>query len=155
MKKAIYIVSFLILALTSLIIYEAMNVNTVESFNITMRPTKACDMHTEDCIFKVPKLGKAIVKISPRPIQLNKSLKLEVKTDFSDDVEVWIDFLGLDMEMGFNRTKLKFKDNKYQADGYLPTCTEKKMRWKATVLIKKNDITYGYEYRFGTRLNEK
>lgn len=155
MKKAIYIVSFLILGLASLIIYEAMNVTKVEDFNITMLPTKECDLHIEDCEVQVPNLGTAIIKLSPKPIHMNKSLKMQVETKFDDRVDIWIDFLGLEMEMGFNRTKLKFIENKYQSEGYLPTCSEKKMTWKTTLLIKTGDITYGYEYRFVTKLNEE
>lgn len=155
MKKAIYIVSFLILALASLIIYEAMNVNKVENFNITMQQTTDCDLHVEECQVQVPELGTAILKLNPKPIHMNKSLRMEVETKFDDPVDVWIDFLGLEMEMGFNRTKLKKTEGRYQSEGYLPTCTEKTMTWKTTLLIKKGDVTYGYEYRFVTKLNEE
>ena len=155
MKKAIYIVSFLILGLASLIVYEAMNITKVEDFNISMLPTNDCDLHVENCEVQVPDLGIAILKLSPKPIQMNKSLKMQVETKFDDQVDVWIDFLGLEMEMGFNRTKLKVIENIYQSEGYLPTCTEKRMTWKTTLLIKKGDVTYGYEYRFVTKLNDE
>lgn len=155
MKKIIYIVSFLILALAGLIIYEAVNINSVEDFNIKVMPAQKCDLHSQNCKVSVPELGEAILSFAPRPIQMNKSLNMFVTTSFEDQVEVWIDFLGLEMEMGFNRTKLKYIDNKYSANGFLPTCSEKKMTWKTTLLIKKGDVTYGYEYRFVTELDEE
>lgn len=155
MKKAIIVVSILILVLASMIVYEAMNVNRVEDFKITMIDSAPCNLHKEDCTVTVPKLGEAIFKLNPKPINMNKSLKMEVETKFDDDVDVWVDFLGIEMEMGFNRTKLKAIDQNYRAEGFLPTCTQKEMTWKTTLLIKKGEDTFGYEYKFITKQEDE
>lgn len=155
MKKAIIAISILICTLAGLIIYEAMNINKIDDFNIKLMPTKECDLQLAKCSFEVPNLGEASFSINPKPIKMNTKLALKVETKFKDDVGIWIDFLGVEMDMGLNRNPLKQSGMIYTGEGFLPTCSQNQMHWKSTVLIKVNDLTYGYVFKFLTKKNDE
>lgn len=155
MKKIISVLSLFIMILAGLIIYEALNVNKIEKFNIKVIDHPKCNLHLENCSVKVPKLGKVLFKLTPKPIVMNTTLSMIVEPEFESPVEVWVDFLGQQMDMGYNRTKLKRENNHYKANGFLPTCTFKQMTWLTTLLIKVNDITYGYKFNFITKKSDE
>lgn len=155
MKKIIIILSILIFVITSLIVYEAMNINKIDDFKIISINEQSCNLQNDECELNVADLGKVNFKITPTPILMNEQISLIVTPEFGGLTEVWVDFLGLEMEMGYNRTKLKRIGDRYIAKGFLPTCTEKQMTWKATLLIKIKTDTYGYEFKFKTSRNDE
>lgn len=151
MKKIIIVFSVIILALVSMIIYEAITIDQVEEFNIREVKQVDCDLNQKACTIEIPGIGGALFELSPRPIKMNQTLNMKLSSQMNRNIEAWVDFLGLEMEMGFNRTKLKEQNNIYTALGFLPTCTENQMNWKTTLLIKIDGLTYGYEFKFLTK----
>ena len=66
-------------------------------------------------------------------------------------IEGWVDFLGMEMDMGFNRPKLKPNQNgTMEGIGVLPTCTQQQMTWQATIILKGLEKYYGAPFKFIT-----
>jgi hypothetical protein len=150
MKKLILVFALLTITMLALVIQEAYKITQREEFAIDIEESFDCNLHQEVCSFNVPNLGTGKFSLMPRPIRMNQNLQAMVKTDFSEQVEMWVDFMGVDVYMGYNRPKLNGFQNHYEGQVFLPTCTAKHMTWKATILVKHKDKTYGYSYQFLT-----
>lgn len=114
----------------------------------------SCDLHAGPCSSVVPGGGKIELSIEPRPIPLLRPLNLVVKTQGLEAHRVEIDFIGVDMNMGFNRPELKReKDNRFAGQATLPVCITGRMEWQATVLVTSDNITAAAPFRFVTSHN--
>ena len=62
-------------------------------------------------------------------------LQLKVETQGVKVNSIQVDFVGIGMEMGYNRSKLEKRDNNFIGKVILPACIRAKMEWKAKVLL--------------------
>jgi hypothetical protein len=96
-------------------------------------------------------LGAVTFTIAPRPIPLVEPLSIKVETNIPAIRAVDVDFSGVDMNMGYNRFRLKpLGDGRYEGEGMLPVCVRSRMSWEAKVMLTMADTVYVAPFRFDT-----
>lgn len=153
MRKSIYIALTLLVAAAILFFSsrEKQEKNNASDI-IQVEPSDPlCDLQKGACSAQVKGLGNLVFEILPREILMNKPFKMTLKVAKDIDAKVWVDFMGLNMNMGYNRPVMK-KDgpNHYVTEATLPACTVDSMTWQATVLIRLKNKTYGIPFKFIT-----
>jgi hypothetical protein len=110
-----------------------------------------CDLYAGPCTSKLSSGGRVSFAIKTDGIPLVKPLDLEVKLDGIDADKVEVDFIGLGMDMGFNRPQLKATDDGlYVGTGMLPVCIRAAMEWEARVLVTTPEGLIAAPFRFIT-----
>jgi len=72
---------------------------------------------------------------------------VEIEGGHADKVAV--DFAGVDMSMGFNRTTLQAVDTtRHAGRTTLPVCVTGRMLWQATVLVETGRTRVAVPFRF-------
>ncbi|MEM7181281.1 MAG: hypothetical protein AAF518_10235 [Spirochaetota bacterium] len=138
MRTYIAICTSIAVVFTAFVVYKAKYTQTGETAKYTML-TSTCDLNKQNCQAFHQRLGKIGISITPRPIQAKQKLSLQVHIE-KDVSLVQIDFQGVDMNMGYHRPALRrAREGIYQAETILPSCTHKKMKWKATTRIQYQD----------------
>jgi hypothetical protein len=96
-----------------------------------------CDLHSGPChSSSLPQGGTVSFSIEPRTIPLLKPLQLQVTTEDANVSAVEIDFVGVGMNMGYNRPALKeTAKGQFTGEATLPVCVRRKMDWEARVLL--------------------
>jgi len=100
-----------------------------------------CDLRKGACTTVLSTGGKVSFFIDPIDIPLLKPLKLSVVLEGVDASNVEVDFVGIGMEMGYNRSVLTRESNangsvkKFTGKAILPVCSLTKMNWEARVLL--------------------
>lgn len=119
---------------------------------MTVAGLSACDLQQGPCTSTIPGLGSVTLAIAPRPIPLVEKLQLEVQTAAAGLRSVEVDFRGVDMNMGFNRFRLKpaGDDGLYKGEGMLPVCVRNRMTWEASVLLVGSENIHSVPFRFET-----
>jgi hypothetical protein len=111
----------------------------------------SCDLHTGPCTSRVGDNGSVNLSITPKEIPLVKPLEFEVLVQDLTATNVEINFVGVDMNMGFNRFKLsQEQDGKFTGGGMLPVCVLDSMLWEAQVLLTTEQGLISVPYRFVT-----
>ena len=111
----------------------------------------SCDLRSGACTLNLPTGGKVSFVISPNDIPILRPLELQVQTQGVEVSGVEVDFVGVDMEMGYNRSKLEAKDsNHYMGKAVLPVCVRSKMEWEARVLLQTREGLIMAPFRFYT-----
>ena len=77
---------------------------------------ETCDLRKGACISVLPNGGKVSFSLSPNDIPILRPLKLQVKTEGVKASTVEVDFVGIGMEMGYNRSTLE-EDGQNQFTG--------------------------------------
>lgn len=112
----------------------------------------SCDLRSSVCTSALPDGGKVGFSINPNTIPILRPLKLQVKTEGVDVSSVEVDFIGIGMEMGYNRPKLEAKDkSQFSGKAILPVCVRSKMDWEARVLLKTKKGVIMVPFRFFTK----
>ncbi len=141
---------FLFAALSGVAIYRVwplLNPDVAES--ATANP--ACDLRAGPCISSLPGGGRISFSIVPETIPVLKPLTLEVKLDGLEASSVEVDFRGIDMNMGFNRSKLDPRgEGIYTGTGTIPVCIRDAMEWEARVLARTGKGLVAAPFRFIT-----
>ncbi len=110
-----------------------------------------CDLQKKACRRSLPGGGEMVFEIQPRPIPLVTPLKLRVEVKGVPVRRVEVDFTGLNMNMGYNRPRLKeVAPGRFEAEGYLPVCIRQRMEWQAKVLLYLPGKVVAVPYRFDT-----
>lgn len=114
-----------------------------------LNPT--CDLQRGPCRAVFAEGGEVRLDIAPRPIPILHPLRLRVETrDIAVDA-VEVDFVGTDMDMGFNRVALRPGDgNTFIGDGMLPICAQTRMEWEARVMLHTPRGLWVAPFRFET-----
>jgi hypothetical protein len=111
----------------------------------------SCDLHDGACTSRVHDNGLVTLSITPREIPLVKPLEFEVGLQELAATKVEINFVGVDMNMGFNRFRLTLaEEGKYTGSGMLPVCVMDSMEWEAQVLLSTDQGLISVPYRFVT-----
>ncbi len=110
-----------------------------------------CDLRAGPCTGVLPGGGRITFGIKPDTIPLIETLELDVRVDGVKASSAEIDFVGVDMNMGFNRPKLSAAgEGRFSGQGVLPVCVRKAMEWEARVLVKTNEGLVAAPFRFIT-----
>ncbi len=110
-----------------------------------------CDLRSGPCQSALPGGGSVRFAINTPGIPLVKPLALEVRLQGVDASKVEVDFVGIDMNMGFNRLSLeKGDDGVFTGTGMLPVCVRVAMEWEARVLVTTPRGLLAAPFRFIT-----
>ncbi len=110
----------------------------------------ACELREQAC--KTSFEGTSVMlSITPKTIPLLKPLQIDVKIEGLEVYDALIDFSGIGMDMGFNRSKLKRTDKgHFTGKATLPVCTRSKMDWEAKVMLQTEKGLMIAPFRFFT-----
>ncbi|KXX64312.1 hypothetical protein [Marichromatium gracile] len=116
-------------------------------------PDPRCDLASRDCTLALPGGGEVRLAVAPRdPIPLVTPLRLRVEVEGREVGAVAVDFVGVDMEMGYNRVRLDpLGTARFAGEAMLPVCARTLMRWEARVLLETADGLLVAPFRFETR----
>jgi hypothetical protein len=111
----------------------------------------ACDLRAGACKTRLSNGANVTFSIEPRDIPVVKPLQLSVNLEGMSAESILVDFSGVDMNMGFNRTKLsRVGEGVFSGQGMLPVCVWDAMEWEAQVLIDTQQGLISVPYRFIT-----
>lgn len=112
---------------------------------------ESCDLRKGSCTSTLPGGGTVSLSISPNDIPILRPLTLDVKIDGIEVSKAEVDFIGIGMEMGYNRPGLEpITKKQYMGRAILPVCVRSKMVWEARVLLQTNDGLIMAPFRFHT-----
>lgn len=141
------IVLFLAGVAASYILRNAMNSDTIASAPLD----KSCDLRKGPCQSQFAGGGSVSFSISPSTIPILKPLKLTVNVSGIDVNKVDVNFIGLNMDMGYNHATLtETGAREFKGEFTIPICVQQRMEWEARVLIQTADGTMAAPYRFYT-----
>jgi len=110
-----------------------------------------CDLRAAPCISVFPNGNKVSFSIKPNTIPILQPLTLSVETKGFEVSSVRVDFIGLNMDMGINRSVLKAKNTThYEGEFIIPICVNSRMEWEARVRLKTDDGVLMAPFRFYT-----
>ncbi|MCF7989029.1 MAG: hypothetical protein K9M02_01155 [Thiohalocapsa sp.] len=113
----------------------------------------ACDLRSGPCTAYFADRGSVTLEILPAGIPVAKPLAFTVTLGGIRRPErVELDFAGVDMDMGYNRTELAPTQSPgvYSGTGMLPICVRNRMTWEAKVLLFEADGIRAAPFRFDT-----
>lgn len=117
--------------------------------DVTAVPEAGCDLHQRACAANLSEGGRVTLSITPRPIPLLQPLRVDVDTRDIKVRKVEIDFAGVSMNMGYNRTALVAAGtNRHSGEASLPVCVSGSMTWIATVVIETDRQRIAVPFRF-------
>lgn len=144
MKKVFIIIFISITSFVSFIWYEIGTLSKTSNELIIFRQSD-CNLKLTSCKLDFDdELGK--ISISPRPFYLNEKISVSISFKEKKNRHIEMDLKGLDMDMGYNRFKLKTSDDlSYNTTFNLPTCTKDYMPWIMAIYKNKDTInTYKF-----------
>ncbi len=110
-----------------------------------------CDLRAGPCTGSFASGGSVSFEIDPKDIPVVKPLRFQVTLDGLKAAKVEVDFKGVDMDMGFNRTSLEAAGNtSFSGGGILPVCVHYAMEWEARVLVHTDRGLLAAPFRFIT-----
>ncbi|AFL73201.1 hypothetical protein [Thiocystis violascens] len=114
-------------------------------------PDPDCDLRAGPCTARFPD-GRAVsFAITPPAIPIATPLRLVVEASGFATTAVEVDFVGVDMNMGFNRVTLReVRSGRYEGQGMLPVCARARMIWEARVLLHTPEGILAAPFRFAT-----
>jgi len=116
-----------------------------------LAPDPSCDLALGPCSLPLPGGDQVSLTLAPRPPRVMIPLSLSVDVAGSATA-VWVDFVGLNMEMGFNRAELAAgPGGLWQGRIILPICTAAEMQWEARVYIQQDQVRIEAPFAFATR----
>ncbi|MCK5813801.1 MAG: hypothetical protein KAH03_06070 [Cocleimonas sp.] len=111
----------------------------------------SCDLRQEKCLSKLPGGGTVSLLITPNTLPILHPLALTVDVDGVKVSMIEVDFIGIDMDMGYNRSKLdKVDDHHFKGKAVIPVCVRSKMEWEARVLLQTEKGLLMAPFRFYT-----
>jgi hypothetical protein len=115
----------------------------------TARLDPSCDLHQGICHSLFPDGSKVSLSISPRPIEALKPLQIQVLMEGVEAQSVEVDFRGVDVNMGYNRPRLKQESmGQYSGTWVLAACALERMNREATILIRTDEGILAAPFRF-------
>ena len=118
---------------------------------VTAPLNPACDLQSGPCRVVFSEGGAVRFGIAPRPIPIVHPLRLRVETHGIAVDAVEVDFVGTNMDMGFNRVALQpGGGNTFVGEGMLPVCVRARMQWEARVMLHTPEGLWVAPFRFET-----
>ncbi|MCU7931533.1 MAG: hypothetical protein KZQ90_12095 [Candidatus Thiodiazotropha sp. (ex Codakia rugifera)] len=144
------LLGLLIAAVCTVAIYKAWPM-LFPTINIKAAVDPACDLRAGPCVTQLEDGSLVSFSIEPRELPVVKPLQLQVSLQGLEADQIEVDFSGVDMNMGFNRIKLKNGSaGEFTGSGMLPVCVWDAMEWEAQVLIDTQQGLVSVPYRFIT-----
>lgn len=116
-----------------------------------------CDFSQGACINAFNLDGQPVqitLNLTPKALPIAKPLVAEINVNGYPFSTGEIDISGVNMYMGFNRQPLKkVSSGTLTGETMLAFCTENKMTWKATVILKKDKESLEVPFEFETFRN--
>lgn len=114
-----------------------------------------CSLSTAGCPAPLPGGGEVRLEITPRPIALMRPLQVTARVAGQQPAALWVDIVGINMEMGLNRAQLlpsKAMDSPgvWAGELLLPLCSERRMQWEARLLLEDVGGRWVLPFRFET-----
>lgn len=110
-----------------------------------------CDLRQGKCTSPLPRGGHVSFSIVPEELPILRPLTLEVVVDGVSVSDVEVDFIGVGMDMGYNRSTLdSVTGSRFSGDAVLPVCVRSKMDWEARVMLQTDDGVVVAPFRFYT-----
>jgi len=114
-----------------------------------LAPDPACDLRAAPCRLDLPGGGTVALSVSPRALPPMAPLNLEAVISDSGLSAVWVAFVGVEMDMGFNRARLEDAGGgRFTGTGLIPVCVTDRMLWEARVLMTDGDAWLSAPFRF-------
>lgn len=119
--------------------------------DVTVFPEPGCNLQKQNCAVNLPSGGKVELSLGARAVPLVKPFGVAVAVNGLAVDRVEVDFVGVDMNMGYNRPELaKRGDGQFVGEATLPVCISGHMDWQATLLIETGNQRIAVPYRFST-----
>lgn len=113
--------------------------------------SSSCDLRVGPCEAVFPGGARVAFELLPRSIPLVQDLSISVRIEGVDAGGVEVDFVGVDMNMGFNRVHLDpVGPGEFAGSGVLPVCVRRRMSWEAKVLLHTDVGLLAAPFRFET-----
>jgi hypothetical protein len=110
-----------------------------------------CDLRQGACVATLPNGGRVRFALEPKGLPLLEPLTIDVRVEGLHALGVEADFAGVDMNMGYNRPRLKADgEDHYVGQAVLPVCVRYKMDWEARVLVRTPEGLVAAPFRFST-----
>ena len=150
MNKTKLIVALLLFGIAAVIGYKLNNA-TQKSVTLLAVTNPDCELRNGPCRAELPAGGSIEFSIEPRSIPLMKPLSLTVNVHDIEVSAAEIDFVGIGMNMGYNRPQLKqVSSNRFEGNTTLPICILQRMEWEARLLLETDKGTVMAPFRFYT-----
>ena len=144
------IIAVLVLAILLVVSYK-LNDFLKPSVTASAILDESCDLRKGACTSDLPTGGKITFSINPNDIPILRPLQLKVEVKDMEASKVEVDFIGIGMEMGYNRPKLKSLDKThFSGRAILPVCVRTKMDWEARILLHTEKGLIMAPFRFFT-----
>ena len=103
-----------------------------------LQTVHSCDLNRGECSVTLASGQHARFSIAPMPVPLMQPLTLRLQAPgLPPTTRVSVDFDGVDMHMGFNRTTLRADGmGDFAGSTVLPVCATGAMRWQASVAVE-------------------
>lgn len=150
MNKTKLIVALLLFGIAAVVGYKLNNA-TQKNVALLAASDPDCELRNGPCHAELPSGGSIEFEIEPRSIPLMKPLSLKVSVRDIEVTATEIDFVGIGMNMGFNRPQLKqVSNNRFEGSTTLPICILQRMEWEARLLLETDKGTVMAPFRFYT-----
>ncbi|MFO8005018.1 hypothetical protein [Thioalkalivibrio sp.] len=111
-----------------------------------------CDLNLQACTAELPSGRQVTLDLQPRPMPALQPLEVRLELTGQDPDWVELDLAGVEMYMGFNRSRLeRVGPGSYRGQTVLPVCASEAMTWAATVLPDGAQDRGEVQFRFLTR----
>lgn len=111
-----------------------------------------CDLNLQACSAELPSGLRVSLDLQPRPMPTLQPLQVRLDLTGQDPEWVELDLAGVEMYMGFNRSRLeRVAPGSYRGQAVLPVCASEAMTWAATVLPEGVQERGEVQFRFVTR----
>lgn len=114
----------------------------------------ACDLRRSACVATLGDGRVLRFAIEPPGIPLMQPLRLSVEIRGTQPAALLVDIVGLNMEMGLNRTRLTpGTGGAWSGETILPVCSRSRMEWEARVRLSEPNaaIEWVAPFRFHTQ----
>lgn len=118
---------------------------------ISLAIDPSCELRKAACTATLPNNGKLRFSITPQHIPLLQPLQLQVIMEAIEVSKIEVDIIGLNMDMGYNRTILvEETTHQFKGTTTLPVCIRNKMEWQANVFLHTKQGIINAPFRFHT-----
>lgn len=105
-----------------------------------LAPDPDCELREGPCGLALGEGRRVSLAIEPRSIPLLRPLRLTARLEGPPPEAITVDIVGLNMEMGLNRTELSPSNRGvWEGETILPVCSRSRMEWEARVRVRYPD----------------
>lgn len=110
-----------------------------------------CDIGAETCVHALPHGGEVAISVTPQPVPLMQTVRVQVALAGSDAQASHLDITGLNMDMGLNRVSLRpTGSGNWEGETIIPVCSQRIMHWRAALMLRDGTRRYLLEDHFFT-----